>query len=485
MVLLGNPPYPPPGCSRTASDNTSDTFAGVKATGLFGTSASAGFGTSSRNKSDGIMCNPDFNNKQLNSTKNFRSSSVNNDTIIMSKNALKSMSESTNQMIVNSISSMKSSSSQTVKVSQNIEINVKGVAGDVNMKGIANKSTVELINLAEISLSAFDDVKTDLANSVLQEFKNNTNVESMNTMDANLQTAASNQADAAIDIKLKTKTEQEQKTQLPHASPGNMQTPNTSANVNLEQENFMENHEKTELSNKFISDISTERIMETHIHNAVTQNFTKESISQLSQYLEQNQNIKITIEDVGGNVNLENIENVTNIVLRQTLSNKMDVGNAIINSVKNTMELETDDTAATKNFQQSGLTSKTDLRNGITSDAKMSSTIENSQKMVQDFGFGSCGSCSLLSLLPSIICIVCVLSFGSGGMSLISSIASSESSSDKLQANEEIDDSDSSKSPGSSESSESIESSVSPGSSDSSGSTEFKGTSVGGYYYFD
>ena len=474
------PGFPGPGCSQTNESYKMTAVAFVATPIGFG-----GGGVSKDDEKSTIACNSDYQHKQLNSTKNLRSSSVNSDTLMMSKNALKSISESTNQMIVNSISSQTSNASQTAKITQSIEIAIKGVAGDVKVSNISNKSTIKMENMAEISLDAFDNVKNDLATSVLQEFKNNTNQESMSTLNANLQTTLANQTDAAIKMKSEAEVLQEKKSQFPGTPATEIVPKDMKSNVKIDQTSLLENTEINDLSNKYTNILETERIMETHINNAVTQNFTKESLSQLSQYLEQNQNIKITIEDIGGNVEVGNIENATNIVLRQTLSSKMNVGNAIANTVINTLGIQTDDTVVTKNIQDSGLTSKTDLRNGMTSTTDMETKMKYTQKMTEDFGFGSCGSISLLSSLPCIICIVCVLSFGSGGMSLISSIASSESSSDKLQANEEIDDSDSSKSPGSSESSESIESSVSPGSSDSSGSTEFKGTSVGGYYYFD
>jgi len=483
--ILGNIDYPPPGCSRTANDNTSSSLAGVETQGLFGTGATAGLKTSSRNQSDQVMCNPDYKNSQINSTKNNRSSSVNNDTLIMSKNSLKSISESTNQMIVNSISSMKSNSSQTVEVLQNIKLKITGVAGDVTVKGIKNESNIEMVNLAEISLDAFDNIKTDLATSVLNSFKNNTNVESMNTLSANLETSAANQTDATLKLRNDSKVDKEQKTQFPAAAPNTVHPPNTSANVNIQQENYMENNEINNVSNRVVNDISTERIMETHINNSVTQNFTKESISQLSQYLKQNQNIEITIEDVGGNVSVTDISNATNIVLRQTLQNKMNVGNAIVNSVVNTMGLETDDGVASKSIQDAGLTSKTDLRNGITSKADLESTASYSEKVTQDLGFGcgSSGSSLIFFCIPCIICIVCVLSVGAGGLTATaaaSGIASSESPTDKLQPGEEIDNSDSSNSTNSTESSDGM-----PNSSESLESIDSPGTSVGGYYYFD
>jgi len=473
-----NPAPLGPGCQRTQTSQNKQLTA-VILTPI----AAGGVNASETNLSDNMACAPNNNYTQFNNTKNERSTYVNNDTIIMSKNTLKAISESTNQMIVNSISSMKSSSSQTAKINQKIEIVIKGVGGDVTVSDVSNKAEINMVNLAEISLDAFDNVKTDLADSILNEFKTNTNNESISTMDANLQTNIANDTKAIVDIKRATEIDQKKNSNLVGADPNPIPNNNTDANVNITQNTNLDNKDSYESSNKFIRDTNTERIMETHIKNAVTQNFTKESISQLSQYLEQNQNIKITIEDVGGNVLVNNIENATNVVLRQTLANKMNVGNAICNAAKKSMGIITDDTDISKNFQDSGLTNTTDLRNGLTSDVQMKSELKYKQTITQDTGLGSSTSSLACSFLPCIICIVCVLSFGVGGLTAAaaaSGIASSESPTDKLQPGEEIDNSDSSNSTNSTESSDGM-----PNSSESLESIDSPGTSVGGYYYFD
>jgi len=393
-------------------------------------------------------------------TKNKRSSTIDANTLIMSKNTLKTISESTNQMIVNSITSTKSVASQNASIKQGIKIKIKGVAGDVTVKNIKNDAKIEMTNVAEITFSAFDNVRTDLANSVLQSFKTNTNQESMNTLSANLETSLANQTSAAIDLKSSTKINQQQETQMPMATAGTIAMPNTTANVKLDQTTVVDTEEATFLNQNYTNDMSIDRIMETHVNNAVTQNFTKESLSQLSQVLMLEQDIEIDIEGVGGNVSVEDISNVTNVVLRQTLSNTMNVGNSIANAVVNTMGIGTDDTQTTKNVSSAGLTSKTDLRNGLSSDSKITMENEYTQKITQDFGFGSCGS-SMSSCISCIVCIICILSCGLGAAA--SAMPSGSESSETIITT--------------SEPSEKSETSDTP--------SDNVGTSVGGYYYFD
>jgi hypothetical protein len=203
--------------------------------------------------------------------------------------------------------------------------------------------------------------------------------------------------------------------------------------------------------------------METHVKNAVTQNFTKESLSQLSQVIDSNQEIGISVEGVGGNVTITDIGNSSNIILRQTLSSTMNVGNAIVNTVKNTLGMSTDDAVTTKNISDVGLTSKTDLRNGNASSGDMTSKLDYKQTISQDFGMGSSGS-SLSSCISCILCVVCIVSSGLGAvmpdMSRTTEInqISSESSGNSPPENKE-----------------------STGSSEGEG----EGTKVGGFFYFN
>jgi hypothetical protein len=237
----------------------------------------------------------------------------------------------------------------------------------------------------------------------------------MGTMQADLETSIANQNDAAIKTKNETKVDQQQTTQIPHANPTAIIPHNTSANVHINQVTSNDITDSSHLSANYTNDISTDRTMETHITNAVTQNFTKESLSQLSQIVNSNQDIGIDVEGVGGSVTIRNIENSSNIILRQTMTSSMNVGNAVVQTLANTMALETDDAATTKNTEALGLTSKTDLRTGNAASGDMTTSLDYKQIISQDFGMGSCGS-SASSCISCIICIVCILSCGLGAM---------------------------------------------------------------------
>jgi hypothetical protein len=204
--------------------------------------------------------------------------------------------------------------------------------------------------------------------------------------------------------------------------------------------------------------------METHVMNAVTQNFTKESLTQLSQIINSNQKISIDVEGVGGDVTIKNTKLTSNVILRQTLANTMNVGTAVVQTVTNTLGAQTDDSVTTKNTETLGLTNKSDLRSGNTSAGDMESKLDYKQTISQDFGMGSCGS-SASSCICCIICIVCILSSGLGA---IGGGGGGEGMSDEGMGEEEASPK--------SVPSENIGTKVG-GSSESD--------SVGGYYYFD
>ena len=82
---IGNPG---PGCTSVNDDNTSSTSGSV---GLI-----ASGGTSSQNKHAETTCNPTYNNKQVNQNTYDRSTTVDNNTVIMTKNSLTAISNSTN-----------------------------------------------------------------------------------------------------------------------------------------------------------------------------------------------------------------------------------------------------------------------------------------------------------------------------------------------------------------------------------------------------
>jgi hypothetical protein len=454
-------PQPGAGCSSTIEANASSS-SGSASAGFVSASVSA----ASSNAKNTAACAPNYINNQTSFTKYNRSATIDKNTLLINKNAIKSISESVNEMVVNSITSNKSVSTQNVTINQTIKINIKDVGGDVLVEGTKADSKIELNNIANMSFSSFDNVRTDLANDVLQKFKSNVNQESMATMQADMEQSIANQNDAAIKAKSDAKIEQTKETQLPSADPTAIIPINNTANVNINQVVSTDINDATHLSANYTNEISVEKTMETHVKNAVTQNFTKESLTQLSQIINSNQEISISVEGVGGNVTIRNTELTSSVILRQTLSNTMNVGTAIVNAVTNTLGAQTDDSVTTKNVEAIGLTSKADLRNGNTSDGDMQSKLDYKQTISQDFGMGSCGS-SASSCICCIICIVCILSSGLGAVG--GSMGDVESMGDESMGMEE------NSSPVDAPESAPVGTSV-------GGSSE---SSVGGYYYFD
>jgi hypothetical protein len=273
-------PNPGAGCSSTIEANSSSTSA----------SASVGFisasgSTASSNSKNTAECAPNYINSQANFNKFDRTTDIDKNTLLINKNSIKSISESVNQMVVNSITSTKSTATQNVTLDQAINITVKNVAGNVDIEGTTISATIDLNNIANMSFSAFDNVRTDLANDVLEKFKSNVNQDSMSTMQADLEQSIANQNDAAIKTKNEATVDQEQTTQIPQANPTAIIPHNDSANVNINQVTSNDINDATHLSQNYTNDISTDRTMETHVLNAVTQNFTKELLIQINQLI--------------------------------------------------------------------------------------------------------------------------------------------------------------------------------------------------------
>jgi hypothetical protein len=471
-------PQPGPGCKSIIESTQASTSVAANV-GPIGGSASS----SSRNDKNTAACAPNYENNQINRNKYEKNTTINKNTMLMTRNSLKSISESSNQMITNSLMSSKSSATQNVTVSQKINIKIKDVAGDVVVNNIKNVATIDLTNIANISFSGFDDVKTDLADSILQQFKTNTNQESMDTMSADIQTSIANQNNAAMASTINNKVDQTKETQVPMADPTQIIPTNDQANVKINQEISNDVKLQTTLNGDYTNIIETDKTMESHIKNAVTQNFTKESLSQLAQIINQSQEIGIDIEGVGGNVTVSNLENQANIVLRQTMTSNVDFGTAIVNSVKNTMGISTDDALVSKNVVGLGLTSVDELRNGNTNKADFASSLDYKQTISQDFGMGSSGS-SFSSCSICICCIICILSCGLGaGSGMLPSSSGSDSS-------DSLDSSDSSENTSDESNNNETSDSSNNKTSDSSNSipeesSDGVGSSVGGYYYFD
>jgi hypothetical protein len=276
------------------------------------------------------------------------------------------------------------------------------------------------------------------------------------------------------------------------APPTQIVSTNDQANVDIQQSTSNDILQNATINMDYSNIIENDKTMETSIKNAVTQNFTKESLNQLAQIINQDQEIEIDIEGVGGNVTVSNLENQANIVLRQTMTSKVDFGTAIVNSVKNTMGMMTDDEITSSNVIGLGLTSVDELRNGNTNKADFASSLDYKRTVTQDFGMGSSGS-SFSSCSICICCIICILSCGLGaGGSMLPSGSGSDSSdsSDSSDESNNNETSDSSNNEISNSSSNEISNSSSNEISDSSNSmpeesSDGVGSSIGGYYYFD
>jgi hypothetical protein len=128
------------------------------------------------------------------------------------------------------------------------------------------------------------------------------------------------------------------------------------------------------------------------------------------------QDISLGAAEVGGDCIIEDAENSTNIILRQTLSAKMNIGTAIVNSIKDQLGVQTDDSVANKNVQNTTQTSANDLRSGLTLESSLKSVQEYIQTITQQGnGLGSLGS--LLSICCC--CSCCIISILSSGMGAI------------------------------------------------------------------
>jgi hypothetical protein len=227
-------PPPGPGCSNRQTGSSSAFGASVSGSGM-GFSASASIGTSSLNKQEDQVCNPDFKQDQLTNNKYTRSTSIDNSKFIMTKNSMKAISESTNQMIVNSITKTTSSATQNVDLLQKMAIKIKGCAGNLTIRGVKQTMNVDMSNVASMTMSAIDNVRTDLANGVLTTLKNNISDETLNKMQQDINSQIKQQQSSDTTQKATSVSETEQKTQLPMANVPGAVPANISANVNIKQ----------------------------------------------------------------------------------------------------------------------------------------------------------------------------------------------------------------------------------------------------------
>lgn len=418
------PPNPGAGCTAINESNASSTSA----------TASVPFVNVSATHSDvnaknSVTCNPTFNNTQIinNTTKN--TTKIDNGVTLMTKNTINSISENTNQMVVNSITNTTSNTSQSVTISQVMNIKVNGCAGDLKISNVSQNASVDLTQIATMTMSAIDNIRTDLASSVLNQFSASTSASNNQTMNADMTTALASQQNASMQQAASSKINQTKVDMgLPTSPPTQVVSSNKDANTNLMQVSSNDITNTTLLSAPYSSTVDYEKTLKSVVNNAVTQNFTKDTINILSQTVIGNQTMNIDVSDIGGNCVIENISQNFNIMLRQSLSAQLNIGTSITNGITTAMGVKTDDTVATENVQSATATTKNDLRSGQTSSQVNISSEEYTQTIANLGGFGSSGS-SGSSCICCIICIICILSCGSGALSMpVGEVGDSESS---------------------------------------------------------
>jgi len=439
---LPSPPTPGPGCTATNTNNTSCSAASALVVAPF-VGVSAGGVTSSANQSADVGCAPDYTVTQTNNNKILNSTTVDQSVMMMTKNSLTSISNATNQMIVNSITNTTSSASQSATVKQALSIKVDGCAGDLVISDINQTANIQMDQVSSMTLTAIDNVRTDLATSILDQFNSNVSNANKQTLNADMTSAVAAQNMSSYKADATSAITQTKKTDLPSADPAPLQPRNISANVHLTQTNNTDVTNAIKVTAPYTSSIDFSKTLQSSINNSVTQNFTKDTVNILSQTLSLSQSLNIDVANIGGDCTIKNINQTANIAMRQTMSSKMDIGTAITNSIQNSMGIKTDDSFASDNAQKTAATTVNDLRSGNTAVSDMKSSTSYVQSIEQHMdGLGSSGSSSS-SCICCIICIICILSSGLGGISLPSGSDSSESESE-TDTSEKKDDSDSS-----------------------------------------
>lgn len=431
---IPSPPSPGPGCTAVNTNNTS--CSAVSAAVMVPLVAvSVGGVTSSANQAASAKCNPDYTVTQVNDNKLRNETTIDQGVTMMTKSTLQSISSATNQMIVNSVTNTSSSAKQEANVSQNLAIRLENCGGNAVIRNVSQTANINMEQISSMTLTAIDNVRTDLASSVLNQFNSNISDASKQTLSADMTSAVAAQNMSSYKADVKSTIAQEKKTQLAAADPIAPPSENLAANTNITQKNKTGVENVLKISAPFLSSITAEKVLQSSINNAVTQNFTKNTVNVLAQTLSLNQTLSIEAVNIGGDCTIENISQVANVAMRQTMTSKMDIGTAIVNSVQNSMGSKTDDSFVKDNLQDTKIITKNDLRSGNTSVSDMKSDQTVTQKMEQYMdGIGSSGS-SGSSCICCIICIICILSSGLGGLSMssettVNSSSESESESD-------------------------------------------------------
>ena len=460
---LGLPPVPGPGCSNTIENNSktsslqsnfnmdtkvSASVAGEASGGLFGgllaniggsasgslaaaNSIASNLGKTDQesNSKNNFKCNPEFKSKQVTNNTSTNSTDVDMGVTYMTSSALKSISENTNQMIVNSITNTTSNTSQTVNIKQTMVIKVSGCAGDLLVRNSKQNATIDLTQIATMTMTAIDQVRTDLAQSVLQQFKDSTTAQNNQILSNDIMTEIAAAQSASVDQKAASEITQKKDTLLPAANPTALPPENLSANVYLDQTTTNDVYNAVKISAPFLSKVDIDKTLVSIVNNSITQNFTKNTVNILAQTVIGEQSLTIDISDIGGNCTIENTEQNFNITLRQTLSSQLNIGTAIVASIANTLGVETDNSVAASNVQD--LTSK--IGNNLRTDQTSTQVAVSDQKYSQTItsGTGVIASCITYSILCTICCL-CIFG-GLGGLTAKAIGNSSESSDDSSE----------------------------------------------------
>ena len=371
-------------------------------------SGSSDASTNSHNGQNASSCPPNVTQNSSNTNISNSLMSVNNSTLIMNSSSLSAISSSINQMVVNKLSTTTTSSTQNVEINQNISINISGVAGNVRVTNISNKADISANNAVQLDLNAIDEVRTDLANQVLQQFAQSANTDAIDSMQTSIENELKSANEAINTLDQDNKVVQEQNTNIPMASPMTIQTPVPGANVNSNLTSYNSVSNQTLITAPFTSSTDVNRSIQTSVLNAVTQNFTHETVTQLASAIAVNQNIGINISSVGGNVDIDNISNITNVVMVSTLKQHMDIGTSIANSMAGSLGVSTDDKVTTKVSKSTTLKDSTTLRSSSSSSNNTKSVFSYEQTLTQSLmpSGGSSTSCSFSSLCLIIIMVI-------------------------------------------------------------------------------
>ena len=403
-------PNCPDGGGNCVSSNNSSLSAKVEAHASFsgvGGSAQMAMGLNSQNSSG---CPPTLRTTQETTNINKNLMSVDNSTLIMNKSSLTSISESINQMVVNSITKTSSSASQNVALSQTMNIFIKG-ARSAKVTGNKQVITLDLSNSCNMSLSSFDNIRTDLATSVLNQFASATNTDATSSAEAAIQNSIATANAAATKATDTKKIDQQQEAEIPIAAPAALFPPNTGANINSTQKTLNSVENSTIISQPYTQVNDINRTIQSSVLNSVTQNFTRETVTQLMQAVTASQTMNIRIEDISGDVDVSDNSQLINMSIRQTLSQTMNIGTAIANSVKSTLGTSTDDSLIIKKRASAIAKQTTDMRTSNSSSITSDTSWDYSQSFKQlPVPYDSLGALAGVVLCCIVCCSSCIMS---------------------------------------------------------------------------